>query len=334
MSSPTFSLAWSLPLWSVSSTKNCFEPSSCSSSLVSNFPGVNTASKQQRAHLMMFRSWYPASNAPGRRATSILYAKSKKEVFHDSDDEDIFVDSDDESDLHDNNRVEDNRKAARSQPSSIPDKLVISGKQSASSQPKRNSRIAVSDSSDKASRVPAERRSNSAKVGRTSDARSASMPAKSSNATSPFLSRFGRRPSQKIKMNESSEKTKKTVTSLGKYMTLCNVASYETCEILVKHGFVTLNGEQIKDPVRMVRLERDTVCVHGKAIKLLIDDELGNIEKSSKGSQEDDDENVLPGRVRDFKGGRMEELKTKSGSNYNWKVDGGFYSGKRGTRGV
>jgi len=108
-------------------------------------------------------------------------------------------------------------------------------------------------------------------------------------------------------------------TTLLKALVREKVASSETCVTLIKGGLVKVNGVAQQDPYLNVRLSADEIIVAGTPLKF---------------SSEDNADAQEPKGVRDFGGGRMQELKEKVGDSYNWRVDGGFYASKRGLRGT
>mmetsp|Transcript_12310 Transcript_12310/g.26928 ORF Transcript_12310/g.26928 Transcript_12310/m.26928 type:complete len:207 (+) Transcript_12310:25-645(+) len=131
----------------------------------------------------------------------------------------------------------------------------------------------------------------------------------------------GRQKLKKFGVGEKSKESENDVfekqhTTLLKALTRAKVASGDTCEAIIKSGMVKVNGSVQREPFLNVNLQED---------KILVGDVTLNREEThtsdSKGA-------------RDFGGGRMQELKEKTGDRYNWRVDGGFFASKRGMRGT
>eukprot|EP00186_Timspurckia_oligopyrenoides_P000105 CAMPEP_0182445124 /NCGR_PEP_ID=MMETSP1172-20130603/3361_1 /TAXON_ID=708627 /ORGANISM="Timspurckia oligopyrenoides, Strain CCMP3278" /LENGTH=262 /DNA_ID=CAMNT_0024640835 /DNA_START=43 /DNA_END=831 /DNA_ORIENTATION=+ len=120
--------------------------------------------------------------------------------------------------------------------------------------------------------------------------------------------------------SSGEKKNSKKHTTLLKALCVANVASSDTCERLIRHGMVEVNGKKELDAFKNIVLPHDVVKVSGEEV--MMKEEIG---------EEDED---LPAGMRDFGGGRMEEIKEKSGKKYNWRVDRGFFAMKRGYKGT
>ncbi|KAA8498869.1 hypothetical protein FVE85_6454 [Porphyridium purpureum] len=145
--------------------------------------------------------------------------------------------------------------------------------------------------------------------------------------------RATRPPQAEPEVVKGNELKPRQSTTLFKLLCLTNTASTETCKLLIRAGSVLVNDTPCTDGERMVVLKKDVVTVQGRILDVrpII---LGGSSDLAPSAAEANEAAFEPRRVKDFAGGKMEELKQKSGSKYNWRVDGGFYSGKRGRKGL
>jgi hypothetical protein len=125
----------------------------------------------------------------------------------------------------------------------------------------------------------------------------------------------------------------KTKISLLKAMLRANVSSSDTCEMLLRGGFVRLNGLVVDDGKTRVDLLMDLISVRGKDLTYpQFDDESGGGKVGGGDGSEDD--STLTRAQKDFRKGKFaEEGQKPRDKKYSRHIDGGFYSGRRWSAG-
>lgn len=135
-----------------------------------------------------------------------------------------------------------------------------------------------------------------------------------------------------------TDKAPKTRTTLLKAMCKANVASSETCSLLIRNGKVDLNGNISKDKDRMVNTKTDVLHVNGREMDIRFfekdDDDDEDDDANGNGPEEQDqveDEGSLTRVQRDFRTGKYgQKSRQPREKKYSRHVDGGFLSSRTG----
>lgn len=115
--------------------------------------------------------------------------------------------------------------------------------------------------------------------------------------------------------NQPPNQPKKKRLSLIQALTRLNVASIETCGLLVRSGCVRVNGNVVRDGKEKIDRQFDVLSVNGR--------EVGSVDGEAEWEEE---RQTLPGTKKDLWRGDWGMSVEKK---YTRKVDGGFYSSRR-----
>jgi hypothetical protein len=126
-------------------------------------------------------------------------------------------------------------------------------------------------------------------------------------------------------------KAPRTRIGLLRAMARANVASNETCELLLRGGFVRVNGLVREEPSFVVDTLLDVISVNGRDVEFPRSaddgDDSDTFHRDGAGHE---DEGSLTRTQRDFRKGKFgEEGRAPRDKRYSRRVDGGFYSGRR-----
>lgn len=121
----------------------------------------------------------------------------------------------------------------------------------------------------------------------------------------------------------------RTKIGLLKALLRAKVASGETCELLLRAGFVTVNGIVKQDATMRVDLAADVLAVKGKDLEFDVE-ESGAATHINDWDDSVEEEATLTRAQRDFKKGKFaQEGRAVRSKRYSRDVDGGFYAGKQ-----
>ncbi|CAN8068153.1 unnamed protein product [Agarophyton chilense] len=123
-------------------------------------------------------------------------------------------------------------------------------------------------------------------------------------------------PSRKSSFSEHSNPLAKQKMSLLKALMKLNVASSETCELLIRNGRVRVNGKTVKEHRARIDTFEDMLWISGT--------DYGTVQDGQPVPLIDSE--IEPRKHRDFRSSIPEQGLDRK---YSRRVDGGFYSRKR-----
>lgn len=140
-----------------------------------------------------------------------------------------------------------------------------------------------------------------------------------------------KQPQSRGASSDGDQKPRPPKTKIGllKALIRAKVASNETSELLLRSGFISVNGIVKQDPTLRVDLVADVITVKGKDLVF----DVGEDASTTHINDWDDsveDEATLTRAQRDFRKGKFaQEGRAAKAKKYSRDIDGGFYSGKR-----